>query len=128
MKKTSSKVRYFSKIAEIFNTAKSAWSAQTVETPHSFFSVFYTWNKPFLCPKVIGIKLMGKVPIYATSTDVVLLISKEIRKQLPSITKSLQCSDKIHQDNVFVEFFGPAVKELSIADRSAVANLCNEYR
>ena len=67
------------------------------------------------------------MPIYATSTDVVLLISKEIRKQLPSIVKS-QKDSGVHQDNIFVEFFGPAVKELSIADRSAVANLCNEYR
>ena len=94
----------------------------------TFQAVMFDHPLTMPCPKVIGIKLMGKVPIYATSTDVVLLISKEIRKQLPSITKSLQSSDKIHQDNVFVEFFGPAVKELSIADRSAVANLCNEYR
>lgn len=99
------------------------WTVGTLEAE----AVMFDHPLTMPCPKVIGIKLMGKVPIYATSTDVVLLISKEIRKQLPSITKSLQSSDKINQDNVFVEFFGPAVKELSIADRSAVANLCNEY-
>merc|ERR1712110_648807 len=58
------------------------------------------------------------MPLYATSTDAVLLITKELRKQLPAKEESL---------DMFVEFFGPAVKELSIADRSAVANLCNEY-
>ena len=63
----------------------------------------------FQLPKVIGIKLLGKMPLYATSTDAVLLITKELRKQLPAKEESL---------DMFVEFFGPAVDELSIADRS----------
>ena len=49
------------------------------------------------------------MPLYATSTDAVLLITKELRKQLPAKEESL---------DMFVEFFGPAVDELSIADRS----------
>ena len=59
------------------------------------------------------------MPLYATSTDAVLLITKELRKQLPS--------QENQTEDIFVEFFGPAIDELSIADRSAIANLCNEY-
>ena len=59
------------------------------------------------------------MPLYATSTDAVLLITKELRKQLPSQENQIE--------DIFVEFFGPAIDELSIADRSAIANLCNEY-
>lgn len=88
------------------------WTVGTLEAEAAMF------DHPVVmaCPKVVGLKLIGKVPVYATSTDVVLLISKEIRKQLT-----------LDHDNIFVEFFGPSVKLLSIADRSAVANLCNEY-
>ena len=89
------------------------WAVGTLEAE----AVMFEHPLTMACPRVIGLKLIGSVPIYATSTDVVLLISKEIRKQLKSQD----------HDNVFVEFFGPAVKELSIADRSAVANLCSEY-
>ena len=51
--------------------------------------------------------------------DVVLLITKDLRKQL-------QVKDE-NADDIFVEFFGSGVSELSIADRTAIANLCAEY-
>lgn len=57
-------------------------------------------------PEVIGYKLVGKLPSYATSTDVVLTITKHLR-QIGVVGK-------------FVEFFGPGVSELSIADRATV--------
>ena len=59
------------------------------------------------------------MPSYATSMDVVLLITKDLRKQL-------QVKDE-NADDIFVEFFGSGVSELSIADRTAIANLCAEY-
>lgn len=64
-------------------------------------------------PEVIGYKLIGKLPSFATSTDVVLTITKNLR-QLGVVGK-------------FVEFFGPGVAELSIADRATIANMCPEY-
>lgn len=64
-------------------------------------------------PEVIGYKLVGKMPSFATSTDVVLTITKNLR-QIGVVGK-------------FVEFFGPGVSELSIADRATIANMCPEY-
>lgn len=64
-------------------------------------------------PKVVGYKLTGKVKQYVTSTDVVLTITKHLR-QIGVVGK-------------FVEFFGPGVSHLSIADRATIANMCPEY-
>jgi aconitate hydratase len=64
-------------------------------------------------PEVIGYKLVGKMPQHATSTDLVLTITKNLR-DLGVVGK-------------FVEFFGPGVANLSIADRATVANMCPEY-
>ncbi|XP_054162608.1 cytoplasmic aconitate hydratase-like isoform X2 [Oppia nitens] len=64
-------------------------------------------------PEVVGYKLVGTLPPYATSTDVVLTITKNLR-QLGVVGK-------------FVEFYGPGVSELSIADRATIANMCPEY-
>jgi aconitate hydratase len=64
-------------------------------------------------PEVVGYKLVGKLPSYATSTDVVLTITKNLR-QIGVVGK-------------FVEFYGPGVAELSIADRATIANMCPEY-
>lgn len=66
-----------------------------------------------LIPQVIGYKLVGKLNQYATSTDLVLTITKNLR-QLGVVGK-------------FVEFFGPGVVELSIADRATISNMCPEY-
>uniref|UniRef100_A0A914XEZ8 Cytoplasmic aconitate hydratase n=1 Tax=Plectus sambesii TaxID=2011161 RepID=A0A914XEZ8_9BILA len=64
-------------------------------------------------PEVVGYRLTGKLPSEATSTDLVLTITKNLR-QLGVVGK-------------FVEFFGPGVANLSIADRATVANMCPEY-
>ncbi|EDO44943.1 predicted protein [Nematostella vectensis] len=64
-------------------------------------------------PKVVGYKLVGGVNQLVTSTDIVLTITKDLR-QRGVVGK-------------FVEFFGPGVAELSIADRATIANMCPEY-
>lgn len=64
-------------------------------------------------PQVVGYKLVGKLSPLVTSTDVVLTITKHLR-QIGVVGK-------------FVEFFGPGVAELSIADRATIANMCPEY-
>lgn len=66
-----------------------------------------------LLPEVIGYKLVGKLNQLVTSTDLVLTITKHLR-QLGVVEK-------------FVEFFGPGVSALSIADRATISNMCPEY-
>lgn len=66
-----------------------------------------------LLPEVIGYKLVGTLSSLATSTDLVLTITKHLR-QLGVVGK-------------FVEFYGPGVAQLSIADRATISNMCPEY-
>ncbi|XP_053977010.1 cytoplasmic aconitate hydratase-like [Hylaeus volcanicus] len=66
-----------------------------------------------LLPKVVGYRLEGVLNQYATSTDLVLTITKNLR-QIGVVGK-------------FVEFFGPGVSQLSIADRATISNMCPEY-
>lgn len=64
-------------------------------------------------PKVVGYKISGQVDPFITSTDLVLTITKHLRQ--------------IGVVGQFVEFFGPGVSALSIADRATIANMCPEY-
>lgn len=64
-------------------------------------------------PEVIGFKLTGKLPEQATATDLVLLCTKMLRKK--------GVVDK------FVEFFGPGVKSLTLADRATISNMAPQY-
>jgi len=64
-------------------------------------------------PKVVGYKITGVPGPQVTSTDVVLTITKHLR-QVGVVGK-------------FVEFYGPGVSQLSIADRATIANMCPEY-
>ncbi|KAF5275680.1 hypothetical protein FQA39_LY06792 [Lamprigera yunnana] len=66
-----------------------------------------------LLPQVVGYYLHGTLGAYVTSTDLVLTITKNLR-QLGVVGK-------------FVEFYGPGVAALSIADRATIANMCPEY-
>uniref|UniRef100_A0A8D0GC40 Cytoplasmic aconitate hydratase n=1 Tax=Sphenodon punctatus TaxID=8508 RepID=A0A8D0GC40_SPHPU len=64
-------------------------------------------------PEVVGYKLIGNPQPLVTSTDIVLTVTKHLR-QVGVVSK-------------FVEFFGPGVTRLSIADRATIANMCPEY-
>uniref|UniRef100_A0A8C7CPR7 Cytoplasmic aconitate hydratase n=1 Tax=Oncorhynchus kisutch TaxID=8019 RepID=A0A8C7CPR7_ONCKI len=64
-------------------------------------------------PEVIGYRLQGTPNKFITSTDIVLTVTKHLR-QVGVVGK-------------FVEFFGPGVAQLSIADRATIANMCPEY-
>ncbi len=64
-------------------------------------------------PEVIGVKLTGELPEGATATDLVLTITNILRKK--GVVEK------------FVEFFGPGVSKLSIADRATIANMAPEY-
>jgi aconitate hydratase len=66
-----------------------------------------------LVPQVVGFKLSGKLREGATATDLVLTVTEMLRK-LGVVGK-------------FVEFYGPGVSELSLADRATIANMAPEY-
>ena len=62
-----------------------------------------------LVPDVIGFRLDGKLPEGGTATDLVLMIVESLRKR-GVVGK-------------FVEFFGPGLDQLSLADRATIANM-----
>ncbi len=66
-----------------------------------------------LLPQVVGFKLSGKLPAGATATDLVLTITQSLRKR-GVVGK-------------FVEFYGPGVSALPLADRATISNMAPEY-
>jgi aconitate hydratase len=66
-----------------------------------------------LIPQVVGFKLIGRLPEGATATDLVLTVTQMLRKQ-GVVGK-------------FVEFFGPGLKDLALADRATIGNMAPEY-
>lgn len=66
-----------------------------------------------LTPEVIGVRLTGKMPEGATATDLVLVVTEMLRKK-GVVGK-------------FVEFFGPGLSSMTLADRATIANMCPEY-
>jgi len=66
-----------------------------------------------LIPPVLGYRLTGKLREGATATDLVLTITEALRKK-----------GVVGQ---FVEFFGPGLAHLTIADRVTLGNMCPEY-
>jgi aconitate hydratase len=66
-----------------------------------------------LIPKVVGFKLTGELPAGATATDLVLTVTELLRKQ-GVVGK-------------FVEFYGPAVGNVPLADRATIGNMSPEY-
>src|SRR6187549_1309225 len=66
-----------------------------------------------LIPQVIGFKLSGELPEGATATDLVLTVTEMLRKK-GVVGK-------------FVEFFGPGVGALPLADRATIGNMSPEF-
>jgi len=66
-----------------------------------------------LIPQVVGVKLTGKLREGATATDLVLTVTEMLRKH-GVVGK-------------FVEYFGPGLPELPLADRATIANMSPEY-
>ncbi|MET3851580.1 aconitate hydratase AcnA [Paenibacillus sp. OAE614] len=67
----------------------------------------------FVTPDVIGFKLTGSLTEGATATDLALTVTQMLRKK-GVVGK-------------FVEFFGPGLANISLADRATVANMAPEY-
>ncbi|HYM29784.1 MAG TPA: aconitate hydratase AcnA [Candidatus Cybelea sp.] len=66
-----------------------------------------------MIPEVVGFKLTGQLREGATATDLVLTVTQMLRRK--------------GVVNKFVEFYGPGLDQLSLADRATVANMAPEY-
>jgi aconitate hydratase len=66
-----------------------------------------------LIPQVVGFRLTGRLPEGATATDLVLRVTEMLRKK-GVVGK-------------FVEFYGPGLAALPLADRATIANMAPEY-
>jgi aconitate hydratase len=64
-------------------------------------------------PEVVGFKLTGKINEGITATDIVLTVTQMLRKH--GVVEK------------FVEFYGPGISALSLADRATIANMAPEY-
>ena len=72
-------------------------------------------GQPFsmLLPEVVGFKLTGRLREGTTATDLVLTVTEMLRNK--------------RVVGKFVEFFGPGLDQLSLADRATLANMAPEY-
>jgi aconitate hydratase len=66
-----------------------------------------------LIPQVVGFRLSGELSEAATATDLVLTVTEMLRKR-GVVGK-------------FVEFYGPGLSSLRLADRATIANMAPEY-
>jgi aconitate hydratase A / 2-methylisocitrate dehydratase len=64
-------------------------------------------------PQVVGFKLRGRLREGVTATDLVLTVTQMLRKK--GVVEK------------FVEFFGPGLSQMSLADRATIANMAPEY-
>ncbi|ARK32605.1 Aconitate hydratase [Halalkalibacter krulwichiae] len=66
-----------------------------------------------IVPEVIGVKLIGRVKEGVTATDIALTVTEHLR----------------HKNVIgkFVEFYGPGMMDLSLPDRTTIANMAPEY-
>src|SRR5687768_14616766 len=66
-----------------------------------------------LTPQVVGFRLEGALREGVTATDLVLTVTQILRKH--GVVEK------------FVEFFGPGLSQMSLADRATIANMAPEY-
>jgi aconitate hydratase A / 2-methylisocitrate dehydratase len=66
-----------------------------------------------LTPEVVGFRFQGQLPDGATATDLVLTVTQLLRKR--------------GVVGRFVEFTGPGLNQLGLADRATISNMCPEY-
>jgi aconitate hydratase len=66
-----------------------------------------------VAPEVVGFRLSGKLKDGVTATDLVLTVTQILRKK--GVVEK------------FVEFYGPGLAEMTLADRATIANMAPEY-
>ncbi|MYL33269.1 aconitate hydratase AcnA [Pontibacillus yanchengensis] len=67
----------------------------------------------FPAPEVIGVKLTGSFPQGTTATDLALKVTQKLREK--------------NVVGKFVEFFGPGLSDMPLADRATISNMAPEY-
>ncbi|GEN87448.1 aconitate hydratase AcnA [Oceanobacillus sp. FSL W8-0428] len=67
----------------------------------------------FPAPEVIGVKFTGSFPNGTTATDLALKVTQVLREQ--------------NVVGKFVEYFGPGLKDMPLADRATISNMAPEY-
>jgi len=67
----------------------------------------------FPSPEVIGVKFTGSFPEGTTATDLALTVTETLRKK--------------NVVGKFVEYFGPGLKDMPLADRATISNMAPEY-
>ena len=85
------------------------WGVGGIDAEAALLGHAYT----FPVPKVVGVRLSGKITAPAMTTDAALLINRSLRAAGVS--------------GCMVEFFGPAVAALPISERATIANMAPEY-
>jgi aconitate hydratase len=85
------------------------WGVGGIEAEAAMLGQAYS----MVLPEVIGVKLTGKLKEGMTATDLVLTVTQMLRKR-GVVGK-------------FVEFFGPGLAGLTIADRATIGNMAPEY-
>ncbi|WP_449462335.1 aconitate hydratase [Tardisphaera miroshnichenkoae] len=86
-----------------------AWGVGGLEAEEAMLGQPY----PTTVPEVVGVRLMGELKGWSSATDLALFVTQELRKA--GVVGSV------------VEFFGPAVRQLPVADRAAISNMAPEY-
>ncbi|TME39776.1 MAG: aconitate hydratase AcnA [Chloroflexi bacterium] len=66
-----------------------------------------------LTPEIVGFRFHGRLPEGATATDLVLMVTQILRRR--------------GVVGRFVEFTGPGLNQLGLADRATISNMCPEY-
>jgi len=85
------------------------WGVGGIDAEAAVLGHAYT----FPIPEVVGVRLTGKLDPLAYTTDAALLINQTLRQAGVA--------------NCAVEFFGPAVAQLSVPERATIANMAPEY-
>ncbi len=86
-----------------------AWGVGGVEAEAALLGQPYVVS----VPRVVGVRLSGRLPAGSTTTDLVLTVTQRLRQ--------------VGVVGAFVEFTGPGYASLSIPDRATIANMAPEY-
>ncbi|MFB6086764.1 MAG: aconitate hydratase AcnA [Halodesulfurarchaeum sp.] len=84
------------------------WGVGGIEAEAALLGQPVTMN----LPEVVGVELTGELPEGATATDLVLHVTEKLRE--------------VGVVDRFVEFYGPGVAELTVADRATISNMAPE--
>jgi len=85
------------------------WGVGGIDAEAALLGHAYT----FPMPEVVGVRLSGRIAAPAVTTDAALLVTETLRRAGVA--------------GCMVEFFGPAVAELSVPERATIANMAPEY-